>query len=52
MASNVVKAHPPQADKNCKLEISRIVKKWGFLGLILGMEVGFWVKIKGDEVKL
>ena len=52
MASNGVKAHPSQADKNCKLELSRIIEKWGFLGAILGVEVGFWVKIKGDEVKL
>ena len=52
MASNGIKAHPPQADKNCKLELSKIVKKWGFLGLILGVDVGFWVKIKGDAVKL
>ena len=42
MASNEVKAHPPQADKNCKLELSRIIEKWGFLGLILGVDVGFW----------
>jgi len=52
MASNGVKAHPPQADKNCKLELSKIVEKRGFLGLILGVDVGFWVKIKGDAVKL